>query len=92
MPKLFLEAELPGAEGNANAVQPNPVPATTRTTISECHGKLVQSVLKQLPPIPFISRVNLAGAEGFENKPLMLKQPLKWLVSSVPNDLERFML
>jgi len=30
---------------------------------------------------------NLAGAEGFENEPLMLKDSLKSLISSVPYDL-----
>jgi hypothetical protein len=31
----------------------------------------------------------LAGAEGFENEPFMLKDPLKSLISSVPYDLGR---
>jgi hypothetical protein len=31
----------------------------------------------------------LAGAEGFENEPLTLKDPLKSLISSVPYDLGR---
>ena len=29
----------------------------------------------------------MAGAEGFENEPLMLKDLLKLLISSVPHDL-----
>ena len=32
---------------------------------------------------------HLAGAEGFENEPLMLEDQLKSLISSVPNDLGR---